>query len=63
MNLIIKVTAYGVPALLIVLGWILLSIGGTTPAQDLIGYGWDLIIIGVICYGGEVVAAFFGLHL
>lgn len=59
----IKVVAYGVPALLIILGSLLL-VSGNTPylmqtnlAQD----GWDLIIIGVVFYAVEIVGLFFGI--
>ena len=60
----IKVVAYGVPALLIILGFLLLAIGNTpylmqtNLAQD----GWDLIIIGVVFYAVEIIGLFFGIH-
>lgn len=60
----IKVMAYGVPALLIGLGWITIFLGDEpfSSFSNLIGYGWDMIGIGAFLYALEIILAVFGLH-
>lgn len=60
----VKVIAYGVPALLIVLGWITLVLGDEpfSSLSNLAGYGWDMIGIGAVLYALEFILAVFGLR-
>lgn len=51
---IIHIIAYGVPALLIVFGGILLLLGYPTDNSSMIGGGWVLIVIGVLVYIIEI---------
>jgi hypothetical protein len=44
----IKVTAYGVPALLIILGWIFVFT--SIVSFKLVGLGYSLLTIGIIFY-------------
>jgi hypothetical protein len=56
---IIHVIAYGVPALLIIFGGILLLLGYPTGNSDMIKAGWALNISGIFIYIIELVLAFY----
>ena len=60
----VKVITYGVPALLIILGWLTLVLGGDllSSVSNLAGYGWDMIAMGVLIYILEILLKIFGVH-
>lgn len=60
----IKVIAYGVPALLILLGWITLVLGNEigTNSTSLAGYGTWMIGIGIFLYVVEILLSIVGIR-
>ena len=57
---VFKVVAYGVPALLVLGGIILLLIGYPTDYGPMISGGWVLVLLGVIIYLIELIFAYVG---
>jgi len=55
---IFKVIAYGVPALMVLGGVLLLLIGYPINNADIIRGGWGLIIFGAIIYILEILIAY-----
>jgi len=56
---IFKVIAYGIPALLVLGGIILLFFGYPIQHADMIKGGWILIILGVFIYIMEIIVAYY----
>jgi hypothetical protein len=55
---IFKVIAYGVPALMVLGGIVLLILGLPLNITNMINSGWVLIILGVIIYIIEIILAY-----
>jgi hypothetical protein len=55
---IFKVIAYGVPALMVLGGIVLLILGLPLNITNMIDSGWVLIILGVIIYIIEIILAY-----
>lgn len=55
---IFKVIAYGVPALMVLGGIVLLILGLPLNITNMIDSGWVLIILGVIIYIVEIILAY-----
>jgi hypothetical protein len=56
---IIQVIAWGVPALLIIIGGILLLFGYPINHSDMIKGGWALILLGALIYVIELVLSYY----
>jgi len=56
---VFKVIAYGVPALMVLGGIILLLIGYPINHTGMITGGWSLVIIGAIIYVFEIIIAYY----
>jgi len=57
---IFKVIAYGVPALMVLGGLILLFLGYPINHSDMITGGWALVIFGAIIYVIEIIIEYLG---
>ena len=57
---IFKVIAYGVPALMVLGGILLLFFGYPIQHADMIKGGWVLIILGALIYVLEIIVAYYG---
>lgn len=56
---IFKVIAYGVPALLVLGGIVMLLIGYPINNSGMISGGWGLVILGVLIYIIELIIAYY----